>query len=564
MANYLYSGKNMAKQPKQSKTMRKSGNPFSRFTAASMANEIKKLRQGVECYPMYMTIFYSIYPGNKQKEMPLKRQYKPVDNVAGFVTDANVKLRADTEAVRAALQKLWDNGIDGSQYINDEASLKLHINLNNIGNLDQKIVTGLIKLLVDEAHKANNMNYHFKIINPESVFEEEYRARGVERFLITDQLTVYLDKYSSTADVIALTKKINQYLLAAGVPENTEKLGPKDKFGFNSFVSARFDTNKLNRDYAEHAFFDWELKKFFEAHKDNLLMAELPLCALESVFNNIILSKTITNLKATPEGALSEEDSKKVQIEFMKMLVAPRKYIADSTEAHKRELDLAVNETTEKMRELRNKILAFKPDFTSCSTSREISITADQQFNHFRTNIIEESKPLFSSIDAQQVDAFNQLLVTQQNSIFQATQTQLIKVNKINPVKGKKFVELMEGLKRKADKLQGSDPVKAKKLLEFHKEVQDEFNDYLQGSTFETFKTNCKQIFKKYNHSLGKHSGDKEFILNFLANFFTLSVVGLNRMWHGKNYFFKVNTDSLNKVEKIGKSVDELNPLLLN
>ncbi|KGP63431.1 hypothetical protein EP47_09465 [Legionella norrlandica] len=259
---------------------------FKELSDKTLMDSVNKLKDGINCFRMPFTVFYSIH--SKSKQLQMKKEYKPTDGI-GLYTEVIKTIKGNSDAIRLVNQKMRDNGFWGQHYDNDEASLKLHLSLNNIGDLDEKTIFELVKFLADEADSPDNdFSFHFKIIEP--------AQHSSARFKDTDQITIYFDKYSSTGDMVKLTEKIDTFLKKKGLKENTIKLGPKDSFGFNSFVSARFDTNKLLSEYDVYPFFDLELEKFFKKHQPEELK-KIPLCALEAVFCRVMLSKQITKLK---------------------------------------------------------------------------------------------------------------------------------------------------------------------------------------------------------------------------------------------------------------------------
>lgn len=294
---------------------------FKDLTETVLIDKIKRLKDDIFCFWQPGTVFYSVY--SEVKELQLRKEYTP-ENGVGLYTQVLEELKGNSEAIHKVNQKMIDNGFLGHDHDHwhNESSLKLHLNLNNIAALDESVIFELVKFLVDAADSPeNDLGFHFKIIRPDQ--------HDKERFKDTDQITIYFDKYSSTGDMVKLADKIDAFLKSKGLPENSMKLGPKDSFGFNSFVSARFDTNKLLSQYDVYPFFDLELEKFFKAHNPEELK-QIPLCALEAVFNNIMLSD-ITKLKSE----LTSEDSKTVQMEFEQMLVKPKEYIHRSAERWK-------------------------------------------------------------------------------------------------------------------------------------------------------------------------------------------------------------------------------------
>jgi len=85
--------------------------------------------------------------------------------------------------------------------------------LNNIGELDESVVKGVSKLLIDRARADNNMVFHFKMVKPEFL-----AMHPSHRFADNDQFTLYFDKYSSVADMMSLCDGISNYLRQS-IPE---------------------------------------------------------------------------------------------------------------------------------------------------------------------------------------------------------------------------------------------------------------------------------------------------------------------------------------------------------
>ena len=311
---------------------------FKDLTGEELITKIQTQYPEINGQKMFGTVFYQIN-SKKNKEMDLKASYKPEDNINGIFTEYHRHLNAQTKLKNQMQKKLYQNGFRGRNMINTEAAFKLHIGINNIAELDESILQGLMGLLIQESESpANNMSFFFKFIDPQD--------RMYERFRNTDQLTLYFDKYSSTADLIRLSQKIETYLLDKGVPQNKIARGPKDSFGFNSFVSARFDTNRLLCEYDVYKFFDLELEKFLKNHSVNSL--EIPLCALEAVFNSVLLSEQIKNIHPESPG-LTNKESRLVQKEFERMLANPKEYltIIEATVESRLEKQLAAKQFDE-------------------------------------------------------------------------------------------------------------------------------------------------------------------------------------------------------------------------
>ena len=317
---------------------------FSILTTDKLMEMINRMQAEI-CHPMFRTIFLSIDPrGEEKKPFPLKEKYKQSKEDFGLYSKILQSQLKKHDEINRALGKINDNNLFGQRYENDEASLKLHVNINNIGDIDKEIIYELIHLLVDqESVKDNNLSYHFKIVKPEKT--------NMERFKDTDQITIYLDKYSSAESVINLSEKIEVFLKKKGL-HNSKILGPKDSFGFNNFVSARFDTNKLHDQYGEFQFFDLELGKFFKSSEKKAL-ENVPLCALEAVFYHCLLNNDI---KLNNQNPLTPETSIKVQEQFKIMVRDPKQYLenyykSDSQVTQEQEKDLKAQQEILKQQE---------------------------------------------------------------------------------------------------------------------------------------------------------------------------------------------------------------------
>ncbi|ARB92771.1 hypothetical protein [Legionella longbeachae] len=292
---------------------------FKELTAEALAEEIRKQNKNIQCQKMFRTIFYMI-DHNPDKYLPLKLICNANDALDGPITEFHKLQTANDELKKLAEQKLMDNFFCGVSYENPDASLKFHVNINNIGELNKEIVLGLVKLLSEEAlERGNCINFNYKIIDPSYSSDK--------RFKNTDQITIYFNKYSSVDAVMLLAQKIEGYLRIQGVPENKTKLGPKDSLSLNSFVSARFDNNKLTEAYDVYTFFDLELKKFFERYENKADLKGLPVGAIEAVFNSILTNKEITRLRNKASSELCESDSHIVQVEFDRLVKDPINYM---------------------------------------------------------------------------------------------------------------------------------------------------------------------------------------------------------------------------------------------
>lgn len=298
---------------------------FKELTAADLLEKILALSKQITCSELNKH-FYFIRT-NRLKKPKLREKYQSPNHDEGIYTQAYHDVIGHTETVARAREKLESNHFKGLDYVNDSASLKCHLNLNQIGNVDEVIILDFINFLINEAHATPSLYFDFKIIVP--------TLYSHSRFQDTDQITLYFDKYSSTAELIQLTKKIEQYLKEKNIPENNITLGPKDQFGFNSFVSARFDNNKLLKKYDQYSFFDLELKQFFSDYK-NTNLSHIPLCAFEAVFTNILASKSI-HLQFSSQQTLTSFNREKVKQEFVLMMRDPKNYIRTMGTPNKRE-----------------------------------------------------------------------------------------------------------------------------------------------------------------------------------------------------------------------------------
>lgn len=163
------------------------------------------------------------------------------------------------------------------------------------------------------------MSYKFKIVKP------EYLAhRPGHRFQDNDQFTLYFDKYSSVAEVMALCDDVNAYLIQH-IPENANPRGPKDIISMNAFVSGRFDTDKLNASYNVFTFYDQQLKQFFQRYQNQReVFEQVPMGVFEVVFNNILIDDSINNLDKT---SFDQQYGAFIQRQLDCIVQHPAKYI---------------------------------------------------------------------------------------------------------------------------------------------------------------------------------------------------------------------------------------------
>lgn len=448
---------------------------FIEHTENSLIEKIKEKRKDLFAEKIWGNYFILFYPANKA-DMQLKKNYKPVNEAPGIFTEYNATLKNQTSIIHYLEEKLVRNNFTGNDYYNDDAALKLHINLNDIAQMDESVILGLIELLIQESESEDNdLQFKFKIIDP-TTFTDLKSQKIIERFLNTDQLTIYFDKYSSTGDMIRLTQKIEQYLLSCDVPKNKIALGPKDSLGFNSFVSARFDNNRLIRRYDLHRFFDIELTKFFDNQAIDL--SNIPLCAFEAVFNTILLSDKITNIDNNNMNGLTEEESKLVQSEFNKMLADPQNYM-----------------------------------LAAQKISAPILIKQQEQVTHL-TKAATDFKRLLGQLEKKHA--------------------QLIKEN------ASERAQLIENL---------------------YKKLNNELKIFQKGqNSLADFKIECNHAIQEVRPHLEIHRGWKELFSNLLAGIATLGIIYAVNYFNskGNSLFFKVNTDSINKLNELTHAIADI------
>jgi hypothetical protein len=285
----------------------------------------EKLQGQIQCVLLQFgdPTFVYMLPPQSEKVPPLKTKFKPHEHMPDMASRSVLQLAQNPQLSEIAKNKIINNNIQGDKHKSESgsenASFKLHINLNDIGEMDEEVIIGLLKLLSDEANSPDNdLVFYFKMVRP------SYLSRQ-ERFQNTDQLTLYFDKYTSASAILKLADKIDSHLKEHKIPPNKNPLGPKDSFGFNSFVSARFDKNKLLNEYGVYKFFDLELEKFYKKHKASQLDS-LPLCMFEAVFNHVITSSA-EELQVLVE--LSPVQSELIQKEFEKALANPLQYLTN-------------------------------------------------------------------------------------------------------------------------------------------------------------------------------------------------------------------------------------------
>lgn len=296
---------------------------FQDLTNSKFIEFINKLYEGSEnkssCFYMPFTAFLRIMPQESSTVFLLKKQYKSEQSTPGLHTVILDKIKA--KHGERAKNKILQNKLIGEQYISDESSFKLHIGLNKILSVDTSVIEGLNTLLIERARNAESMSFFYKIVKPEWL-----REKIDHRFLNNDQFTLYFDKYSSIKEVMSLCSAVNVYL-KKHLPENDKPFGEKDIIGFNSFVTGRFDSNKLNEEYNVYHFYDEQLKIFFERYKEQEdKLAEVPLCVFEVVFNNILIDDSIKDLQ---KEHFNEQYGSKIQAQFDKLVREPQIYIGN-------------------------------------------------------------------------------------------------------------------------------------------------------------------------------------------------------------------------------------------
>ncbi|RAP38589.1 hypothetical protein B1207_01540 [Legionella quinlivanii] len=383
---------------------------------------------------------------------------------------------AQRDPLTRFIHKFTTNFINTSGYDVEnfkDASFKLHINLNEIGSLDQETLLGLIRFVNKESWAHNVRN--FKVVNPE--------ALSHPRFQNTAQLTIYLSNYASVADLMSLSEKINAYLLEQKLPENKITEDSKSSVELNSFASGRFDTCKAIKAYGEFPFMDNEIAKFFARHKDNKELAKIPLCAFDAIFNRIILSKSVDGFK---RKALSAEHSKKVQLEFEKMLDNPSQYIKDMSNPEKNGLDSNLSEKEQNVQRVEEQLSHFVADFTDCDTEEELTEKIAQETSRLRQ--IVPGEPLKDN------NNFIELLQQKEKSIAEQAQLYRVQLNKRPPMAPEKinnFKAALSSLEQLSEK-PGPDQRRIKKFCSL---IRQEFQSFKVGNTsFNDFYKNCKKI----------------------------------------------------------------------
>ncbi|KTD52927.1 hypothetical protein [Legionella quateirensis] len=527
---------------------------FKEFSGEELMKRVNALQENVTCSPMLGTVFYIIESSNS-KTIELKKHYKPELDKPGIFTDYHTNLRKQKELIDLMNRKLWANGFNGERNWNPYGALKLHLNLNKIAEMDEAIILGLIHLLIQETESPdNNLSFSFKIIDPSS--------RVHARFFYTDQLTVYFDKYSSAADMIRLSQKIEDYLLSNNVPPNTIKRGPKDSFGFNSFVSARFDTNRLLGQYDVYPFFDLELEKFFKAHSVDEL--NIPICALEAVFNTVLITDIAQNIKVKGAG-LTKKERDAVQAEFVKMLQDPKKYMSHCDIKVRITLQQKLSQAPAEVRSIIHSVQQNGLSFTQCTTYEEINHYLKQEV----TNLNQQSAAFkniesdFVKLDQVIVNEFKRLVEDKLSELNQAAEAQRIRLSQIH---NNKFQELLLKISNKSKQLREEQyPDKALIAENLHTKIKDAFDLYQSSSKtrqdYQQFKEECTKEINAAKPHLEEHRGWKQIFVNMAIGIATLGLAFVINYSCSKSnaFFFKVNTDSVNKLKDMSQIIDDMN-----
>lgn len=290
---------------------------FSELSKSQLISKINQLN--VHCENIFLMAFCKVVPSSPT-QFELKQRFKSPSKDRGFYSEYHANLLEDSKFVDRAWQNLQGANYYGDFYLISEASLKCHISLNDISNVNEEVIFGLVTLLKNEAESVdNNLSFFFKIIDP--------TLHDHHRFSQNDQFTIYFDKYSSLGDMLDLAKKVDEYLQQHLI-QNTRRLGEKDSCDINSFVSARLDINRLLSCYDVYPFFDLEIKKLLTKYSADELRG-VPLCAIEAVFNYVVTADDITIPAKWSKEGLSAEDSKKVQGQFELMIANPARYLGD-------------------------------------------------------------------------------------------------------------------------------------------------------------------------------------------------------------------------------------------
>lgn len=525
------------------------------MSANALVEQINQLRKRPDNKPLCQWmggIFYIILP-EEAKDLSLKKIYKP-SQFSGAGTIANLRIRTYNEALRIAEAKLIEKGFYGERYFNDDSSFKLHLNLNDIGEIDESVIIGLIQLLTDESESPeNNMNFHFKIIDP--------RSSQDARFRNTDQITVYFDKYSSLGDVVKLTKKVQSYL-EKQIPENKIKTGPKDSISFNSFVSGRFDHDKISNKYNVFKFFDLELAKFFKAHeKDDL--SDVPLFALEAVFNSLILSQELKLDAQT--GELHPDESSQIQAEFNEVLMDPFIYVKKIIDQHASP-QLMPNQKFGKHSNIMTTIFEInelRPDFSSCKNEDELMKTYRKICGTLNQYVREIDLEL--SLDRDILETASLLIKERQNEIDSSCHQQRLtfKENQQILASMKKMHEFLGDLNAQIHLLTAkSNQAKAQVAMELYQTLVNELKllepDFYKIEVVERFKKQCTSAINNSKKNLLKHSGLDDILLDATLAIATLGIP------HAVNYHKSKGQNVFFNKSNLTKQVEKLEDTVLN
>ncbi|MBL7481449.1 hypothetical protein [Legionella bononiensis] len=527
---------------------------FKEFSGEELMKRVNALHDNVTCSPMLGTVFYTIESSNS-KIIELKKHYKPELDKPGIFTDYHKNLRIQKELIELMNKKLWANGFYGERNWNPQGALKLHLNLNKIAEMDEAIILGLIHLLIQESESPdNNLSFSFKIIDPSN--------RAHDRFFDTDQLTLYFDKYSSAADMIRLSQKIEDYLLSNSVPPNTIKRGPKDSFGFNSFVSARFDTNRLLGQYDVYPFFDLELEKFFKSHSVDEL--NIPICAFEAVFNMVLIADIARNIKVKGSG-LSKKESAAVQAEFETMLQDPKKYMSHSEIKVRLMVQQKLSQAPAKVRSIIHSVQQYGLKFTQCTTYEEINHYLKQEVQNLdqQNAAFKNIESDFVKLDQIIVNEFKRLVEDKLRKLNQAAEVQRIRLSQIH---NNTFQELLLQISNKSNLLREElCPEKALIAENLYTQLKAAFDLYQSssktGQDYQQFKDECTKEINSAKPHLETHRGWKEIFVNLAIGIVTLGLAFVINYScsKGNAFFFKVNTDSANKLNDLSHIIDEMN-----
>lgn len=174
--------------------------------------------------------FLYAYPAGAEADerFPLKVKFKPDAQTEGPYSAGFQGVRAQEESIRS---KIYQNRLGGEYLKNGYepvyASFKLHVSINNIVQQDAELIKDFLRYLVEASQAERSLAYYFKMVRPEDIDPAILKTPEQTRMLNTDQFTIYLDKYSSLADMLRFTEELNTYL-GQRFGENTMGLGLKD------------------------------------------------------------------------------------------------------------------------------------------------------------------------------------------------------------------------------------------------------------------------------------------------------------------------------------------------